>query len=144
MVQTVPIGYLVTVTLVAWCTLFALAPPRPRQSSPSNLSYWFGFVLNELPFVAFYWLLASTVLALAEGDLHLPGGRATFGLAVLTAAGLATVAWRGLRAGPAVEHALREGLGAGWRTGIEAGMAARLRRRLPWARILCAPFFFRQ
>jgi acetyl esterase/lipase len=32
----VPIGYLVAVTLVAWCTLFALIPPRPRQSSPQK------------------------------------------------------------------------------------------------------------
>ena len=45
-----PIGYLVTVVIVAWCAALALAPPPPRQSSPSNLSYWFGFVINELPF----------------------------------------------------------------------------------------------
>jgi hypothetical protein len=55
-----PIGYLATVTLVAWCTLFALIPPRPRRSSPSNMSYWFGYLLNEQPFVGVYWLLAST------------------------------------------------------------------------------------
>ena len=24
------------------------------------MSFWFGFLVNELPFVAFYWLLAST------------------------------------------------------------------------------------
>jgi hypothetical protein len=68
----VPIGYLVTVALVAWCTVFALAPPRPGRSSPSNLSYWFGFLINELPFVAFYWLLASTLLV--------PGAQHTFDL----------------------------------------------------------------
>jgi alpha/beta hydrolase fold len=45
-----PVGYLVTVASVAWCTLFALAPPRPRHSSLSNNSYWFGFLLDELPF----------------------------------------------------------------------------------------------
>lgn len=42
-----PIGYLISVALVAWCTLFALAPPRPRQSGPSNLSYRFGFLVND-------------------------------------------------------------------------------------------------
>jgi acetyl esterase/lipase len=57
----------------------------------------------------------------------------------MTTVGLVAVAWRGSRAGPAVDHAVREGLGAGWRTAIDAGMAARLRRRLPWARILFAP-----
>ena len=104
-----PIGYLVAVTLVAWCTLFALVPPRPRRSSRSNVSYWFGYLLNELPFVAFYWLLASTLLAVGQGDLDTPVGWVAFGLAVLTAVGLVVVAWRGLRAGPAVDHALTRG-----------------------------------
>lgn len=62
-----------TVTLVAWCTLFALAPPRPAHSSPSNLSFWFGYLVNELPFLAFYgWILAPTILAFS--DLDSPGG----------------------------------------------------------------------
>jgi acetyl esterase/lipase len=139
-----PIGYLVAVTFVAWCTLFAVAPPRPRQSSPSNKSYWFGFLLNELPFVAFYWLLASTLLALGQGDIGSPGGWVALGVAVLATIGLVVVARRGLRAGPAVDHALSEGLGAGWRAAIDAGTAARLRRRLPWARILFGPFFVRR
>ena len=63
----VPVGYLVTVALVTWCTLFALAPPRPRRSSPSNLSFWWGFWLNELPFLAIWWLLATTLLVIGEG-----------------------------------------------------------------------------
>jgi hypothetical protein len=139
-----PIGYLAAVTFIAWCTLFAVAPPRPRQSSPSSKSYWFGFLVNELPFVAFYWLLASTLLAFAQGDIRSPGGWVVFGVAVLATVGLVVVARRGLRAGSAVDHALSEGLGAGWRAAIDAGMAARLRRRLPWARILLGPFFFRR
>jgi acetyl esterase/lipase len=143
-VSTVPIGYLAAATFIAWCTLFALAPPRPRQSSPSNLGFRFGYLLNELPFVAFYWLLASTLLAFSQGDIDSPGGWAVFGLAVLATVGLLVVAWRGLRAGPAVEHALREGLGAGWPSTIDTSMAARLRRRLPWARILFGPFFVRR
>ena len=139
-----PIGYLVAVALVAWCTLFALAPPRPRRSSPSNMSYWFGYLLNELPFVAFYWLLASTLLAVGQGDVDSPGGWVAFGLAVLTSVGLGVVAWRGFRAGPVVARALSDGLGAGWRTAVDAGIAARLRRRLPFASIVFAPFFVRR
>ena len=54
------------------------------------------------------------------------------------------VAWRALQAGPAVEHALNEGLGSQWRTELDPGMAARLRRRLPFAHILFGPFFFRR
>ena len=64
-------------------------------------------------------------------------------MAVLATVGLVVVARRGLRAGSAVDHVLSEGLGAGWRAAIDAGMAARL-RRLPWARILFGPFFVRR
>lgn len=92
-----PLGYLVTVTLMAVCTLIALAPPRPRHSIPSNLSLWFSYVLNEVPFVAFYYLLASTVLAFVQDDIGTPGGWAVFGLAALTMVGLIVVAWRGGR-----------------------------------------------
>ena len=63
---------------------------------------------------------------------------------MLTAVGLAVVAWQGLRARPAVDRALREGLGAGWRTAVDAGMAAQLRRRRPYARILARPFHVRR
>ena len=100
-VAVVPIGYLVTTALMGLCTAFALAPPRPRQSSPSKVSYWFGYLLNELPFVAFYWLLASTLLAVGQGDIDSPVGWVAFGLAVLTTVGLVVVAWRGLQARPA-------------------------------------------
>lgn len=62
-----PIGYLFTTSLVALGTGFALSPPRPRQTSRSNQSFWLGFLANELPFVAFYWLLASTALAIGQG-----------------------------------------------------------------------------
>jgi hypothetical protein len=51
----VPFGYLITTGLMATWTLFALAPPRPRHARPSNLSYCLGLLVNELPFVAFYW-----------------------------------------------------------------------------------------
>jgi acetyl esterase/lipase len=139
-----PIGYLIAATLMALCTLLALAPPRPRHSSPSNLSYRFGFLVNELPFVGFYWLLASTLLALGQGDLNSPVGWVAFGIAVLATVGLVVVAWRGLRTRPAVDHALSEGLGADWRTTIDASIAARLRRHPPLARILFAPFLFRR
>ena len=46
-----PVGYLVTTVLAAFWTFFAVAPPRPRHSSPSNRSYWLGYLVNELPFV---------------------------------------------------------------------------------------------
>ena len=124
-VPPVPIGYLVTTALAAVCTAFALAPPRPRQSSRSNRSYWLGFLVNELPFVAFYWLLASTLLALAQSDLDSTVGWSGFGVAVAATLGLGVVAWRGLQAGPLLERALSEGLGSGWRKAVDPELAAR-------------------
>ena len=143
-VPAVPIGYLVTTALAAVCTAFALAPPRPRQSGRSNRSYWLGFLVNELPFVVSYWLLASTLLALAQGDLDSPVGWIGLGVAVAATLGLAVVAWRGLQAGPVLERALSEGLGSGWRKAVDPELAARFRRRLPLGSILFAPFFMRR
>jgi hypothetical protein len=89
----VPMGYLVTVALMAGCTWLALAPPRPRRSSPSNWSYWLGYLLNEQPFIAFYWLLASTALAFGQGDIDSPAAWAVVGLTAVTSVGLGVVAW---------------------------------------------------
>ncbi len=134
-----PIGYLVTVALVASGTLSALAPPR-RPRALVRMSWLSSAVINELPFVALVLLLAATGLAIGEGDVDSPGGWVLVGVAVLTMLGLLVVARRGLRAVPALDDALSEGLGPGWRAAIDAEMAAGLRRRLPLARILLWPF----
>jgi acetyl esterase/lipase len=141
-VKTVPIGYLVTAALAAWCTLLALAPLR-RPFALGAMSFLFGFALNELPFVAFYYFLASTSLDIDQGGIDSPGGWAAVGLAALATAGL--VAFPGGAAGgPGGRSRPSEGLGSGWRTAVDAGMVARLRRRLPFARILFGPFFVRR
>ncbi|WP_083502327.1 alpha/beta hydrolase [Sphaerimonospora mesophila] len=134
-----PLGYLATLTPVAVCTMLALAPLR-RPRPLAELGFRLGLALNELPFVALYWLLASTILAIADGDIDSPGGRAMVGFAVVTMAGLAVIARRGLRAGPVLDRALAEGLGTDRRTAIDARPATAPRRRLPLARILFAPF----
>ena len=107
-----PVGYLWSVGVVALGTLLALRPlRRPWPLGP--LSFFFGIVVNELPFVAFCWLLAWTLLALAQGDFSSPGGLAALGVAALTTTGLVAVAWRGLQAGPAIEQAIGRELGTG-------------------------------
>ncbi len=134
---------MITTVIIAWCTLLALAPPR-RPFAAGAMSFLFGFVLNELPFVAFAYLFASTCLSLGQSGLDSPASWAVLSVAILTTAGLVVVAWRGLQAGNAVSRALAEGLGPGWRTDLDAGMAARLRRHLPLARIVFGPFLFRR
>ena len=123
-----PRSYLWAVVVVAVETLAALVPLR-RPRPLASLSFALGYLINELPFVALAWVLGSTLLALGRGDLGSPGGLAVLGLAVVTTGGLVVVARRGLRAGPAVAHALHRDLGR------DLGPP----RRRSLARILLAP-----
>lgn len=110
-VGNVPVGFLAFTGLVALGTWFALFPTRRL----AMLSYWFALVLNELPFLAFTLLLASTLLAFGQGDIDSPSGWAVVALAAATSVGLGVVA---LRVKPT--------------------------RDLPWAGILLAPLWVRR
>lgn len=138
-----PVGYLISVVVIAWCTMLAVAPLR-RTWSLRHMSWRFGLLVNELPLLAFAWLLASSMLAAGEGDLDSAGGKAVLGIAVLTAIGLAVLVARALRTGPVTDAALREGLGARWRDAIDPATADGLRRHLPWLHILLAPLRVRR
>ena len=108
------------------------------------MSFWFGFLVNELPFAAFYWLLASTALAIGQGDVDSPIGWSAFGLAILASVGLVVIVCRALPTGATVAQALEEGLGSEWRSRLDPGLAGRLPRRPPYARIVLVPFVFRR
>jgi acetyl esterase/lipase len=140
----VPVGYLITVTIVAigtWCAL----RPLPWEHALGRPSYIFGLAANELPFAAFFWmLLGPTALAFSEGDIDSPAAWATVGLAVVTVPGLAVIAHRAWGERDRIERAMTEGLGDGWRASIDADLAEGLRRKRPWARILFVPVFRRR
>ncbi len=129
-----PIGYLVTVAILAWFTFFAVVAPR-RPQRLARLSFWCGMVPNEVPFLGIYLLVASTALAAAQGDLRSTGARAIVALGVVVGVGLAFAAWRGVRTNRVVGRALDEGLGSDWRDRVHVP----LRRHRPWARILLLP-----
>jgi acetyl esterase/lipase len=133
----VPVGYLSSVASIALGTFLALRPMR-RPRPLATLSFFFGIVVNELPFVAFYWLLASTLLAFAEGSLSSPGGWTALGAAALTTVGLGVVALRGVQARPAVERAICRGLGSANAPRLPAH--DRLWSVLSLTRLLFAPF----
>ena len=76
---------------------------------------------RELPFLAGYLLIASTVVALADGDLDSPPGAAGAVVALLALTGLVVIVRRALRAHAALRNTGRPGR--------------------PWGRILRAPFF---
>ena len=126
-----PFGYLVTTGVMLAYVLFAVAPPRPRRWSRWRVSFWLGYLVNELPFLAFLVLAASTALAIAQGDIATPVGWIGLGLAIVATAGLVVIVRRALRTGEVVDRAL-----------TDAGLPPRLPRRLPWLRILLWPFAF--
>jgi len=136
-----PIGYLITVALVALAMLLALVP-RDRPAPLRTASWTLGSIVNESPFVAFYWILAATLLALAQGDLDTPLGWVALGIAGVTFLGTPILVRRSLEARPAVDAALDDGLGRGWRDEVDPAISAQFRRGLPWARILLAPLPF--
>ena len=122
------IGYLVTIGLLAAVAVSAVARLRPRRSSPFRLSYVFGLWLNW-PLLTFLLLVASTALAIGRTGVDSPWLWLGLGLAVVASAGLVILRQRVRGTGPALERALDEGLGAGWRDSVDAELAARLRRR---------------
>jgi acetyl esterase/lipase len=110
-----PIGLLVPVVLVGWGTACALTRWR-RLGALARVP---ALVANELPFLGAYLLVASTALALAQGDLASPGGVIVAVAAVIVLLGLAVVVRRALRADTALRNPLPV--------------------RRPWSRILLAP-----
>lgn len=141
-----PTGYLWSIVIPAVYTVAALWPIR--QPPFMILSFMLGYLVNELPFVAFYWLVGSSLLAFIEGDLMTPLGFWTLGFAAVATLGLVEILRRESLAGAALERALDRDLGT-WRLGVTVGRipdgavpnGGGLRsnwRRLP--RILFTPF----
>ena len=112
-----PFGYWWAVAVASWGVACALTRWR-RLGSFAAIP---ALVVSELPFIVGYWLIASTVLALVDGDLGSPGGAAGAAVALLALAGLVVVVCRAMRAHAALHNAGRPGR--------------------PWGRILRAPFF---
>jgi acetyl esterase/lipase len=112
-----PVGYWWTVALISWGVACALN----RWRALGSFSAIPALLVSELPFIVGYLLIASTVLALADGDLGSPGGAAAAAVALLALAGLVVVVGWALRAHAALRNAGRP--------------------ERPWGRILRAPFF---
>jgi acetyl esterase/lipase len=126
-------SYLITLAVIGCFTLIALRPPR-RPRALAQLADLMGLTVNEVPHLAAGLPLAvATAQAITAGDLSL-GGSSLFpgAAAAIVAAGLLTVAHRGMRAWPAVTTAL-----------ADAGVSVPNRPR-GWAwRTLLTPFPFR-
>jgi acetyl esterase/lipase len=132
-----PIGYLVTSGGMAAVAVLAVLRHRPRSSRPFRLTYLFGLWLNW-PLLTFLLLVASTALAVGQTGLSL-GLWIGLGLTAVAAGALVALRQEARKTGPTLERALDDGLGADWRDGVDAELAARLRRRPSLTRILLAP-----
>ena len=113
------IGYLVSILVGAVATALSIWPRSTRGPRAGPL-FIFQSVANELPFLVVYWLVANTILAVAQGALDSPLGWAAFAIAVCTLAGSAVVIGRAARAGSVLDHALATYLGDNWRVAPEA------------------------
>src|SRR5690242_15397235 len=102
---------MITALLVALFAVMALRPPMPRHSSPFNLQFALGWLINEQPFLGLWWLLAGTMGTLIQPQ---PGFRwwLVAGLAAVDTLLLARIAVRARSARPALSAAFRAAYGS--------------------------------
>jgi acetyl esterase/lipase len=106
----------------------------PARSGLLGVATWFvSAIVNESPFLAFYYMAISTWLAFS--NFHGAQVWAALGLAIAPFVGTPVLVRRSLRAAPALEQALDRDLGSWWRRA--AGKS--IRPSPPWARIVFAP-----
>jgi acetyl esterase/lipase len=127
----VPAGFLITVGLMALAMAASLWPPS--RSGILGLAAWLvSAIPNESPFLALYYILASTWLAGLNGAQVW----VALGLVAVLFTGTPVLVRRSLRAAPAIERALDRDLGPRWR---HAGAVAAIAAKPPWRRVLFAP-----
>jgi acetyl esterase/lipase len=129
-----PVGYAVTVGVACFATLAALTS---RGGGPlGNVRYLAGFVINEQPVLAAYWLGAATLLAAVQGDLRGAASWTVAAVAALMVAVLIVLVRRARPAGRVVDRALDHGIGTGWREGARGRSVSALTPRHEWVRFL--------
>lgn len=136
-----PIGYLISVGLVAVGMLVAVRPPG-RSGRLGTASWLVGMVPSESPFAAVFWATAVTALALVQGDLGTPVAWVALALTAASFSVIPILVRRSLASRAVLDDALERELGARWRDRLDPVL--RHRDALPWGRILLFPFpFFR-
>jgi acetyl esterase/lipase len=138
-----PVGYVVTIALACCCTLAALTSRR-AGGVLGPVQYFLGFVVNEQPVLACYWLGAATLLAAAQGDMRAPVAWLAAGAAAILVGGLVLLAVRSLPAGAVIDQALDDGLPASWHAAAGVRSAADLTPRFQAARLLAWPLLVRR
>ena len=135
--------FLVLSVLTALSTYFAVATPR-RPAWFGFLAFIVGLVPNELPFASMGWSVVLVVVFRLLGTFDTALGIIALVLLALAAIGQVVLARRAAAAGPVVELALVDALGADYMEQIDPSLAAQLRDRVPLAPVLLKPFFSRR
>ena len=97
--------------IVALFAVVALRPPMPRHSSPFNLQFALGWLINGQPFLGLWWLFAGTMGTLSQPQ---PGFLwwLVAGLVAVDTLLLARIAVRARSARPALSAAFYAAYGA--------------------------------
>jgi acetyl esterase/lipase len=104
-------GALNTSLIVALFALMALSPPMPQRSSPFNLQFALGYLINEQPFLGLWWLLSGTLATLIKPELGSTLWWLVVGLSTLDALVLVLIAVRARSARPVLSEAFRTAFG---------------------------------
>src|SRR5262249_25588588 len=131
----VPVGFLITAGLATVGMAASLWPPA-RSGLGAVATWLVSAIPNESPFLFFYWVVASTCLALIPGDLRGAAARVAVGIAIVSFAGTPVLVRRSLRAAQAIEQALDRAIGPEWR---HAGTVRAIASNPPWARVVLTP-----
>jgi len=97
--------------------------PLTDSGRRRRTSWILSCVVTESPFLAVYWVLASTVLALLQGTLRSAGGLVCLAVALVTPLAAIVLVRRSMQARPVIDAALGEPVTRGIR----------------WPRVLAAP-----
>jgi len=125
-----PVGYLLSVLVLAIATFLALWP-RATNGPRATPAFVIESLSNEAPFLVFFWLVAATVLAFAQHDIDSPAAATVVALAGVTTIGLVAVVGRARRDRPVLDAALAGALGAGARIRGNRGLGRALLGPLP-------------
>ena len=102
---------LTTPLIVALFALMALRPPMPRRSSPFNMQFALGYLINEQPFLGLWWLLSGTLATLLHPAVLSWQWWLILGVTVVDAAMLTALALRAQAARPVLSGALHAAFG---------------------------------
>jgi len=117
------------------CVLLAITPLR-RGGVSGFMVFMYCFLASELPFLALYYIVESSVQGAIQNKANTPMGWTAVALAAAAVLGTGVILARELRAGAVLDRALAEGLGT--------ATVQRRAGRLPWVRILICPVLMRR